>query len=158
MRFLQEANLKAIITSQCQNAIHPRAPTANTSPNANLIARLLQDFNAQRQIRQLGPPIPQIPDHILDDVWPVGEVVHHPGVRLDDGQHDQGRRQHAPQRKPRAVMPGAEIFRLANVEGTRDCFLDIAEHGVVGFSLFRCWRIAVDCDVDEGPVEPGFQF
>jgi hypothetical protein len=59
------------------------------SLNANLIARLLKNLNAQRQTRQLGLPIPQIPDHILNNVWPVCEVVHHV-TGLDDSQHDQG--------------------------------------------------------------------
>jgi hypothetical protein len=52
-------------------------------------------------------------------------------------------------------MPGAEIFRLSDVEGARDCFLDVPEHGVVGFPI---WLIAVSRDVDKGSVEPGFQF
>jgi hypothetical protein len=120
----------------------------------DLIARLLKNFNTQRQIWQLGLPIPQIPDHVLDNVRPVRKVVHH-SAGLDDGQHDQSGRQHVPECEPRAVMPRTEIFRLPDMEGARDCFLDVPEDGVVGFLI---WPIALGCNVGEWSVEPGLQF
>jgi hypothetical protein len=46
-------------------------------------------------------------------------------------------------------MPGAEIFRLSDMEGARNCFLDVPEHGIVGF---LSWLIALGRDVDEGPI------
>ena len=140
---------------QRQPNVNMQSPEAcKPSLITNLIARLLENLNAQHQVRQLGPPIPQVSNQVLDDVRPVCKVVHHV-AGFDDGQHDQGRRQHVPKREPRAVMPGAEILRLSDVEGARDCLLSIAEHRVVGF---LSWLIALGRDVDKGPVKPGFQF